>query len=84
MLPVIANSVLLTLLSIASAVEASPWRASPLRSRTPYAVKDTHHVPKQWSKISSAPKDHILNLQIALKQSKFDELERHLYEGMFV
>lgn len=84
MLPVTANSVLLTLLSIASAVEASPWRASPLRSRTAYAVKDTHNVPPKWSRISSAPKDHVLQLQIALKQDKFDELERHLYEGKLI
>jgi len=30
--------------------------------------------------IGAAPKDHIINLRIALKQSRFDELERHLYE----
>lgn len=78
MLPDIVKSVLLALLSITSAVDASP-----LRSRTPYSIKDTHNVPKQWTKISSAPKDHMLQLQIALKQSRFDELERHLYEGKF-
>lgn len=46
-----------------------------------YAVKERHVVPKQWTRIGRAPANTILELRIALKQSKFDELERHLYEG---
>jgi tripeptidyl-peptidase-1 len=53
---------------------------SRLNSR-PYAVKERHVVPKKWTRLGRAPADAILELQIALKQSKFDELERHLYEG---
>ena len=68
---------LLTLVTIAETISASP-----LHSRTAYAIKDSHNVPRQWSKVSSASSDHILHLQIALKQNNFDELERHLYEGM--
>lgn len=49
-------------------------------SYSDYTVKDSHHVPRSFSRIRPAPKDHIINLKIGLKQSKFDELERHLYE----
>lgn len=56
--------------------------SSPLQSRTDYAVKDTHVVPKKWSKIGPAPGHALLHLHIGLKQSQFAELERHLYEGM--
>ncbi len=55
--------------------------SSPLRVRSPYAVKETHPVPSQWSNVGPAPADHVINLQIGLKQSQFDELERHLLEG---
>ena len=54
---------------------------SPVHSRSSYAVKDSHHVPRQWTRIGQAPADHVVKLEIALKQSQFDELERHLYEG---
>ena len=56
--------------------------SSPLRSRTEYAVKDTHNVPSKWYEVGPAPAHKLLHLQIGLKQSHFDELERHLYEGM--
>jgi tripeptidyl-peptidase-1 len=52
-----------------------------LKSRTPYAVKDRHNVPRQWNRVGQAPAVHIIELQIGLKQGNFDELERHLYEG---
>jgi tripeptidyl-peptidase-1 len=32
--------------------------------------------------VSRAPGDHMLHMQIGLKQERFDELERHLYEGI--
>lgn len=54
--------------------------ASPVKSRTPYAVKDSHFVPRKWKRVAEAPADAPLSLQIGLKQSRFDELERQLYE----
>lgn len=33
-----------------------------------------------WTKYSSPPPDHIIRLRIALKQSNYAELERHLME----
>ncbi|KAI1077884.1 tripeptidyl-peptidase 1 precursor [Whalleya microplaca] len=54
--------------------------ATPVRSRTSYRVKDSHHVPRNWRRVSRAPADHVINLQIGVKQSNFAELERHLYE----
>ena len=56
--------------------------ASPLRIRSPYSLKEAHPVLKSWAEIAPAPAEHIIQLQIGLKQSQFDELERHLYEGM--
>ena len=48
---------------------------------SPYTVKENHRVPPGWVKIGPAPPEHLIKLQIALKQSQFPELERHLYEG---
>lgn len=45
-----------------------------------YKVKERTAPPRGWQKISSAPADHIIHLRIGLPQSRFDELERHLYE----
>ena len=55
---------------------------SPVHPRHSYAVKDSHNVPKQWSELGPAPSGHWINLKIGLKQSRFDELEKHLYEGI--
>ncbi|KAF4546234.1 Tripeptidyl-peptidase 1 precursor protein [Lasiodiplodia theobromae] len=66
------------LLSVAAATQAV--LATPIRARTPYAVKESHYVPRQWSKTGPAPESHVIHLHIGLKQSQFDELERHLYE----
>ena len=55
--------------------------ASPLKDRSTFVVKDRHYVPHQWSRVSDAPPDHLLRLNIGLRQSKFDELEKSLYEG---
>jgi len=52
------------------------------RLHSQYVVKDTHHVPSQWTRVGPAPAEHLIKLQIGLKQSQFSELERHLYEGM--
>lgn len=54
---------------------------TPIRSRTPYSIKETHNVPRKWKNLGRAAGNHKLHLQIGLKQEKFDELDRHLYEG---
>jgi tripeptidyl-peptidase I len=70
---------------VLSALAAAPAAlASPVRARTPYQVKETHVVPRGWTKRSRAVADHVINLQIGVKQGNFDELERNLYEGMEV
>lgn len=68
--------------SLVALLAASSVFTSPLRSRTPYAVKESHNVPNKWNNIGPAPPNTVINLHIGLKQSQFDELERHLYEGM--
>jgi tripeptidyl-peptidase-1 len=70
----------LILVTIAAA--AQTVFGTPIRSRTEYAVKGAHPVPRQWTKVDRAPREQMLHLQIGVKQSQFDELERHLYEGM--
>lgn len=47
-----------------------------------YVVEETHPVPSQWTEVAPAPAKHIVQLQIGLKQGQFEELERHLYEGI--
>lgn len=36
--------------------------------------------PQSWKNLGLAPPDHILHLRIALPQSDFAALERHLYQ----
>ena len=79
MLLTVTRTVLLTLLL---AVDAA--LGSPVRAHSAYAVKDSHVVPSKWTKVGPAPADHWISLQIGLKQSHFDELERHLYEGGYL
>lgn len=67
-------SVLITIATLSAAF------ASRLNSR-PYALKERHVVPKHWTRLGRAPADALLDLRIALKQSQFGELERHLNEG---
>lgn len=69
------------LLSVVIAAQAV--LSSPLQKRAGYAVKETHFVPQKWSKVGKAAEDFTIHLNIGLKQSNFDELERHLYEGRY-
>jgi tripeptidyl-peptidase-1 len=54
--------------------------ATPI-ARSPYVVKETHYVPQEWSKQDRSHGGKTIQLQIGLKQGRFDELDRHLYEG---
>lgn len=46
-----------------------------------YEVKHTwNSVPKGWKCQGPAPADHLLDMRIALKQDKFDDLVTALYE----
>lgn len=54
-------------------------RLAPLRSRRS-VVRETHLVPRDFTWESVAPADHQIRLQVALKQDRFHELERHLFE----
>lgn len=49
-----------------------------VKKRSDFAVKDTHHVPRRWTQVGYPESDHNIALRIGLKQSSFDELERHL------
>ncbi|KAH9214734.1 tripeptidyl peptidase-like protein [Leptodontidium sp. 2 PMI_412] len=51
-----------------------------LLPRSLYTLKERHHVPRSWSRVGPAPAQHMIQLQIGLKQGQFSELERQLYE----
>lgn len=47
---------------------------------TRHKVKEVVRAPQGWIQGPPAPADHIIKLRIALPQSNFQELERHVYE----
>jgi tripeptidyl-peptidase-1 len=67
--------------TIAVAAQVLAVLGTPIQSRTAYAVKGKHPVPRPWTQRGRAPSSQMLHLQIGVKQSQFDELERQLYEG---
>jgi tripeptidyl-peptidase-1 len=66
---------LLTALTVHCALAELPT------SRSPYAVKERHHVPHGWSKVGDAPAQNLIALRIALRQGNFEDLESSLLEG---
>ena len=71
----------LVVILAAQAVGATPTLIS---ARAPYGVKESHAVPRSWKKLARAPADHVIDLQIGVKQGNFPALEKHLYEGMMI
>ncbi len=55
---------------------------SPKYHPSRYVLKDSHPIPDSWCSEGPALSRHIINLQIGLKSNGFEELERHLYEGI--
>ena len=45
-----------------------------------HKVKESTLPPRGWTKSAAAPADHVIELRIALPQSNFEQLEKHLYE----
>ena len=70
-------------LAFLAAASAASAAATPVTSYT-YAIKESQPVPRSWSMVGPAPGDALMKMDISLKQSRFDELERQLYEGMVV
>ncbi|TID18702.1 tripeptidyl-peptidase I [Venturia nashicola] len=54
--------------------------ASPVASRSSYAVAEHHPVPKGWKKVGPAPKSSVIKLQIGLKQANKGAVEQHLLQ----
>jgi tripeptidyl-peptidase-1 len=54
--------------------------ATPI-ARSPYVVKETHSVPKEWLRQGRSHGGKTIQLQIGLKQGRFEELDRQLSEG---
>lgn len=72
-----ARYVLTTFLLCAGEVTSRRWE-----KREGYGLKERHHVPRAWERAGPAPEEHMIQLQIGLRQGQFSELERHLYEGI--
>ncbi|KAH7078725.1 peptidase S8/S53 domain-containing protein [Paraphoma chrysanthemicola] len=69
----------LTFALLAAADAARNVFATPI-ARSSYVVKETHFVPKEWARLDRSHGGKTIELQIGLKQSRFDELDRHLNE----
>ncbi|KAF1974278.1 tripeptidyl-peptidase 1 precursor [Bimuria novae-zelandiae CBS 107.79] len=65
---------------LAAAMAAQAVIASPIRARSPYAVKETHFAPREWTKLDRANGAKLVQLQIGLKQGNMDGLLEHLNE----
>ncbi len=66
----------LVVLSLVALAFGAPKRALDSRHK----VKELVRAPRGWVQGAPAPADHVIKLKIALPQSNFPELERHLYE----
>lgn len=53
---------------LAAAMAAQAVVATPIRARSPYAVKETHFAPREWTKLDRASGSKLVQLQIGLKQ----------------
>lgn len=71
---------IVTILTFACGVLTSP--TTQLAKR--YALKSTHHIPRKWDRIAPAPPNHMITLQIGLRQGKADEVLQNLKEGMHI
>lgn len=69
-------------LLVKAAVVARVVLATPLARRwDDFEVKHAWvDIPAGWERHADAPRDHVLNLKISLKQDKFDDLIDHLYQ----
>ncbi|KAI4606925.1 hypothetical protein J4E83_009836 [Alternaria metachromatica] len=65
---------------VLAAVAARDALASPIQARSPYVVKETHYAPREWTKLERSHGGKTIQLQIGLKQGRFEELDRHLHE----
>ena len=57
-----------------------PTIASPLALRDAAVKHSWQDVPQGWERHSVPSPDHVVNLQIGLKQHRFEELAATLYE----
>lgn len=69
-----------TCILLAAGLLTSSAVGNPVRQRSAFAVKDSHHVPRRWTEVRRPDADHKIALRIGLKQGSFSELERQLYE----
>lgn len=71
----------LTTAVLAAILAAHQSIATPI-ARSPYVVKEKHYVPSEWTRLQRSHGGRTIQLQIGLKQGRFEELDRHLHQGM--
>jgi tripeptidyl-peptidase-1 len=67
-------------LLLAAGLLASSAAGKPVKQRSAFAVKESHHVPRRWTETRRPDSGHKIALRIGLKQGSFSDLERQLYE----
>ncbi|ROW01363.1 hypothetical protein VMCG_05849 [Cytospora schulzeri] len=65
---------------LAAGLLSSSAVGKPVKQRSDFAIKDSHHVPRKWTEVRRPDADQMIALRIGLKQGSFSELERQLYE----
>lgn len=55
-------------------------QALPKSTRSNYAIKERHIVPRSWTRLGEASKSETIHLQIGLKQQNEGQIEEHLLE----
>lgn len=80
MLRILVFTMHFTIAVLTAAIAARDVLATPI-ARSPYVLKETHFVPREWTKLDRSHGGKTIQLQIGLKQGRFDELDRHLHEG---
>ena len=76
------NAPVFTALALLACFQTSFVAAGPVTRRSDIVVKDYHRAPRAWANRGPAPTEHLMHLTIGITQTRFAELERHLYEGM--
>lgn len=69
---------LVTIACLYQTAQAVPF--SKAVNRSPFAVKETHFVPRGWTNVGTPNSDSVIDLKIGFANKNFAKLEQQLYE----
>lgn len=55
---------------------------SPVHFQSSSTLKESHPPPPRWTCVGRADPNHVVDLQIGLKQDDYESLERYLIKGI--